>query len=528
MAAAAIGDGQRISPSKQEKDLQNHGIVASTRINGNPVEISVRYYELDKIEAIRKKLIAADKKDFDVFINKEGRCILVEFSTAAYEIFLLRLKDHYMHDIKQKRACIKEGRDAQQNLVDCTLKMKKRGHVYTINCYNTTSSAMINGENYQTFIPVLKEIMSTMPHPEKLHECNEILKISLQDVLCSPPPSWKTIKPASYSAAPKGSPHFTPGKRCSSRRGRGMKLQDMLRSPKSVALSPECLVCNDPVGFSSSVQCNTCSRLIHKKCKEKCGNSNLNGNFTCILCHFENAMNDKEDNIINKFTVMKEFQEESRVNPLPFGIKNNNKSADNSSNTCNSIALIQDEQVESTPPKNKEVKKHQHNSSSTEEGGNSAHSPVLALPPPPHLTERRNDAANDTHDTSADSMGTNNQSPSKTDYQVAILSPNSPPQNRATQVTHGTTGVQPSGHNLPRVNLPLPSTHTEKTIDVRPKTTSTDPPAVDLAKELKAREKNLKKWETNLQKQALELAEVTKELAAARILVERFEYESRS
>jgi type II secretory pathway pseudopilin PulG len=67
----------------------------------------------------------------------------------------------------------------------------------------------------------------------------------------------------------------------------------------------------------------------------------------------------------------------------------------------------------------------------------------------------------------------------------------------------------------PDVNHPQKTVFTEK---------SSTP--VDLEKQQKQKERSLKKWESDLKKKEGELNEVSKELAAARILIERNEYEN--
>ena len=96
------------------------------------------------------------------------------------------LAKHYESLLDKNQAQLVEGRDKgnKNSQVDFSLKVKKAGHHYTINCYNTTSRMMINGPEQNTFLGEFAKFEGKiLQHP--LAEMNKEIKHQLVNYLAS-------------------------------------------------------------------------------------------------------------------------------------------------------------------------------------------------------------------------------------------------------------------------------------------------------------------------------------------------------
>ena len=89
------------------------------------------------------------------------------------------LKQQFKSDINKGTVTVKEGRDTAANKVDVTLKVGKKNSRFTINLYNTTSRAMINGKNQDHFLKDFNKIKAKFENVP-LSELNKKLEVHLQ------------------------------------------------------------------------------------------------------------------------------------------------------------------------------------------------------------------------------------------------------------------------------------------------------------------------------------------------------------
>ena len=143
----------------------------------------LHFRQVNKQKCIEKKIKASQCPDFTVNQNEVGKCITIQLSTAAYELFKTELKSTYKKEIRQGIAEISEGIDTVNNLVDMNLRYKdEKDCTYTVNLYNTTCAAMINGKDYKVFLPIATKIadkLLTMP----TQDLNAKVRIKLQKAL---------------------------------------------------------------------------------------------------------------------------------------------------------------------------------------------------------------------------------------------------------------------------------------------------------------------------------------------------------
>ena len=90
--------------------------------------------------------------DFEFELNENGKCIVVTFSTLAYEMFKQILKGQYAKAMSKVKAFMKESLDNSNSTVDLLLKFTKRAHDEAINMFNTTFRMMVNGKHYKKFM----------------------------------------------------------------------------------------------------------------------------------------------------------------------------------------------------------------------------------------------------------------------------------------------------------------------------------------------------------------------------------------
>ena len=144
--------------NQAQSDSANLGPISNTHAS-----VDVRDYSLNKAKSLKKKL--EDCQDENVKINlKAGNNLSLEFSSAAYEIAKLQIKNIVNSDKfeKENRVKIELSKDQQGAEVEVRFKVYsivknskktpgKQHHRYTINCYNTSSAMLVNGAHIGMF-----------------------------------------------------------------------------------------------------------------------------------------------------------------------------------------------------------------------------------------------------------------------------------------------------------------------------------------------------------------------------------------
>ena len=84
----------------------------------------------------------------------------------VYELFKIELKKLFKKEIQNGIVKVCEGRDRKFSEVDVSYKYSNSDTScsYTINMYNTTSTAMINGRNYIEFQSIAEEILEKLSY----------------------------------------------------------------------------------------------------------------------------------------------------------------------------------------------------------------------------------------------------------------------------------------------------------------------------------------------------------------------------
>ena len=479
MATAPPNSGQRQEGKKGQVEVVHRKDDVIATSNFNNVSVSVRNYELNKLKCIEKKLLAIKRPSFEVDQNEVGNCIVISFNTASYELFKLLLKDQYQGELNKGTVTLKEGRDTAANKVDFSLKVSKRNSKYTINLFNTTSRAMINGKNHKDFLKVFEKIaaqLSNLPvselsnklemelqvahkahHADTMEDDHQLVTVqSIPDPLpetmtdCNKKDIGTSVRRSSRSRSVR-KPYDPTGQ------------ADIGDTPvvgtgnEDQPPTPECVLCDNIVlATAMALECTECSMWIHAGCDN-----------TLTPAIYQQH---EEDPGLDYLCPMCEYD---RIHSL----------------ITNNVPQHVNLAVDNVPQQQKS----------------------LAINNKPKQNSLGN--KNVPQDKSLASVTVPQQISSEPARQTFIIQDQTNIPNNICSNTDPTTTVTDSTTTPATANQgqPIPQTTLD---DIQTK-----------LKELKKRERDLKKWENDIKREAKDLSEVIKELAGSRALIEKYEYE---
>ena len=309
---------QECSNTAQEQNLEKSTKSVDSE---NGIGEVTKPYSINKIRSLEKKLAVCQSENIKIE-RKQKNNLTLEFSSAAYEISKAKVSSLLNSENfkKENDLKIETSKDRQGAKVETRFRVyakskqpsqssvKKHSHRYTINCYNTRSSMLVNGSRIDLFeTQILDSICSHIKENEKnLQEMNS----QLGHVICS------AIASELENEKQLDSHQILPGKKQRAKTVRNLSQRKLgnqtsnqanLLSPTppsipsppiSLDLSMDtsvyiCPVCEVQMEDNeSSVCCDTCDRWIHFTCAKldpKDADKIKNTDFICQIC-LDNAL----------------------------------------------------------------------------------------------------------------------------------------------------------------------------------------------------------------------------------------------
>ena len=529
------GDTQPLQPEDRSLNSITPVEIASTSISRTTV--SVRNYDLNKSNCILKKLQATDRPNFMIDVNDDpGKCIVVTCSTAAYELFKPAVKKHYSKAIKDGKALLKEGIDNKNHVVDLSLKISKKGHMYVINMYNTTSRIMVNGKDYKNFLPELDDIVSEV-EKSPIKAINMALKTQLQVSYTASISSSSTAHP-NQQGGMSSIPALTDRRRSKRSTKKTTKWDPSDHMTKSAITmrsnAPECIICAMEASESDmALECSKCSGWIHVYCDPKLSielyrqhQDDENLEYHCTMCEYDNNFDldaiqtQPDNNYIHvdvfedncskdttcseklKDPAIMEPQDHADNNYIHVGIIGDDCSRDT---TCSEKLKDPQDHADLHQSKNTDIPRAVKPSPTTTISAIVQKSAISQSRPTDHILSTQPSHVYmppvSAHKATkpAPPHGLLVLSSSINTRLMITTSKTTTPTTCTTTVTQ-VTGTTP---------VPQVMAHTQSMVDVNHK----------------KRERDLKKWENDLKREAANQAETMKELAGARVIIEKYEYE---
>ena len=511
--------------------------IAQASLPKYSIVVSAREYELNMEKCIQKKIEATRRPDIVVDDNEVGKCFVVSFSTAAYEQFKEEIKMYYKPSIKKGTVLVREGRDTAANKVDLSLKVK--GKNYTVNLYNTTSRAMVNGIGYKKFGKDMASIAKNVLNAP-LADLNNMLRTSLQEALVRHQDGGTR---AAGQLKETQDSESDPRRRSTRAHKKKAPYDPDDTQDENTHNSMECMICELPVEPANAEECTECGIWVHDTCDigkpaaEK---------YCCPMCRYD------MEEVMNK-AIEAQVQYDNRKGTKP---ENNSPIQ-----KCQSKAPLS---------------QHTAASSSNTTPGRVLHAAAghgkMSIKPPTTPTgiysrgrargtpgKGRGMGKSTPHVTGLlKPYNRNTISPSQFDppkqSQEIPKSPTIPIGRKKTASTRTKASSKanttpsaittvPAGLNAaaaipaaqsstgnPAVAKPAAQSSTKHPaaakLTAQSSTNNPGNPEIDQSvKAQKTKERELKNWEKSLQHRAIEMTDATKQLAASRITIERYEHE---
>ena len=121
-------------------------------------DAEIKQYSVNKLKSLTKKLDSCTKTDLDYEL-KPGNNLVLQFSTVAYELAKQTIVQKIDSMKTQYEVQVETSKDKQGARVGTRYKIGKKRKdsyqklymLYTVNCYDTQSSMLINGRNLEIF-----------------------------------------------------------------------------------------------------------------------------------------------------------------------------------------------------------------------------------------------------------------------------------------------------------------------------------------------------------------------------------------
>ena len=256
-----------------------------------------RSYTINRKKALDKKLYNCSSRSIQAAI-KPGNQLRLNFSTATYEVFRQAIHSYYDSGdnpkiSKQLHVECKTIRDATEvNITEEQFHIHKKNKngkpakkcLFTINLYNTTSSALINGSQTSLFInDHLTGIENELCNLAKYHLDDKTIQAMLTSIKQQYVPNSNKEQ---FNVVNQGN----------------KRLPDIL-SPRNDS-SIECVICSKPC-TTSAIECSHCHAWLHYSCENLSAEEiNLHEqqqdltDYTCSSCTYldaENGLQDKDE-----------------------------------------------------------------------------------------------------------------------------------------------------------------------------------------------------------------------------------------